>query len=81
MKIAEAAREHMLETGMEMIYTGTFGDLHAVANRANKLQGAHPLNLIACVMSCIGKSDLFRKSGYIEHLGRHYPVYELKVKK
>lgn len=76
-KVAEAARDYMIENDIELIYAGTFGALHDIADRAGKFQKSHPLNVIAGVMSCIGKSPLFKKAGQIEHLGRYHPVYKL----
>ena len=36
----------------------------------------HPLNQIAAVLSALSRSKLFTKTGYINHLGRKYPVFE-----
>ena len=36
----------------------------------------HPLNTIATVISTLGRSPKWKRTGYIVHLGRKYPVYE-----
>lgn len=38
-------------------------------------QHTHPLNTIATVVSALARSKMWRRDGYISHLGRRYPVY------
>lgn len=38
----------------------------------------HPLNQIAAVVSQLARSPKWKRAGYIEHLGRKYPVYQVR---
>ena len=77
MKIADAALVVMREQGEDHCWYG-FPDLIAdIYERSGGSQDVHPLNRSAAVMGALARSPLFRKMGYIRHLGRRYPVYEI----
>lgn len=40
----------------------------------------HPLNSIATVVSACARSKRWRRTGYISHLGRRYPLYSPNAK-
>ncbi|MDD5319485.1 MAG: hypothetical protein PHD43_02500 [Methylococcales bacterium] len=48
---------------------------------AANVQGKHPTNVKASIMSVIGKSDSVILSGKIEHNGRYHNVYKIVAKR
>lgn len=81
MRIDEAGRAVMLERGVRHCWYGDPDLIHEIAHRAGVCKGSHPLNRSASVVGALAKSPLFKRSGFIRHLGRNYPVYELRRRK
>lgn len=77
--LADVAVQVMTERGQYLIWYGDPDMSHEIAERfyGKDRKSRHPLNVTAGVIQSCAKSKLFKKSGYIEHLGKHYPVYEI----
>lgn len=84
MKIEQVAKELMQETSTTYLWYGNPDFVQRVYRRYKKNIGqsdfkpTHPLNEIATVLSQVSRGRLFKRTGYINHLGRDYPVFELK---
>lgn len=76
MRTDEAAVQVMREQGAKIAWSGNPDLIHEIAERAG-YKRAHPLNVIGAVMSNLGKSPMFKRAGYIKHMGHKYPVYEV----
>ena len=76
MRTDEAAVQVMRERGVRCAWYGNPDLMHAIADRAG-YKSYHPMNVIGAVLSNLGKSPMFKRTGYIEHMGRKYPVYEV----
>lgn len=74
MRVDEAAVQVMREQRRPRAWYGDPDLLHAIAERAGLAQ-SHPLNTIATVLACLSKSPLFKRVGYIQHMGRKYPLF------
>lgn len=82
--IAQVAWEVMKEEEMELIWYGHPDIIHVIYGRwqlknNNPKSNAHPINAIATVLAQLSKSCLFQHWGYINHLGRDYPVFKIKT--
>lgn len=77
-RLADIALEVCREQGRLYVWYGNPQLCHDIYDRSGRTQGAHPLNVIASVVSACAKSSKWRSVGYITHLGRKYPVYEMK---
>lgn len=73
--IAEVALELCREEGENNVWYGGSHILHEIYCRSGRTQAKHPINVRATVISCLARSDKWRLTGYITHLGRKYPVY------
>lgn len=77
--LADMVAVVMKERDQKLIWYGDPDLCHEAYERVHEgKNNKHPLNVISGVIQSCAKSKLFFKSGYIEHLGRHYPVYEIK---
>lgn len=76
MKIEDIAREVATERGC-MLWYGNYGILEEIAERYYGRDHMHPINRIATVLSQISRSKYFELVGYINHLGRDYPVFKV----
>ena len=77
MRVDEAAAQVVRERGARAVWYGNPDLLHDIADRAG-IAHSHPLNTISTVLSQVARSPLFARAGRIEHMGRRYPVYELR---
>lgn len=80
MKVAEIAKKIMQQENISVIWYGNHGLCQDIATMywgEKESNNHHPINAISMVLSNVSKSDLFFKSGHIEHLDRLYPCFEI----
>lgn len=77
MRTDDAALQVMHERQKTHIWYGDPDALHEIAERAG-YKSAHPLNVLATVMSQLSRSEKFRLVGQLAHKGRGYPVFVKK---
>lgn len=75
MKIEDVALEVCREQPATHVWYGNPQLCQDIYARAKLKQAKHPLNQIAAVVSALGRSRKWKREGYINHLGRKYPVY------
>lgn len=78
LKTEEAAVAVLTEQGYSNVWYGCPQLIADIADRAG-YKSMHPLNRSAAVIGALAKSKKFRFLGRHEHLGRKYPVYEMKT--
>ena len=74
-QVENVAIEVMDEMERKHAWYGDPDLLGEIASRAN-VKGKHPLTRGAGVLNALSRSKHFRRTGYIRHLSRDYPIYE-----
>ena len=81
MKVDEIAKDFIKKEGTSHLWYGNFDFCQQIATEywgEEKSRSKPPLTAISMVLRMVSKSPLFYNSGRINHLGRWYPVFELK---
>lgn len=61
--------------GHSQVWYGNPQLCHDIYDQSGHTKAKHPINVVAAVVSAVARSDKWRRTGYITHLGRRYPVY------
>lgn len=78
--IADVAVEVAREQGRVFVWYGNPQLCHDIYDRSGRTNAKHPLNIIAAVVGACAKSSKWQRCGYITHMGKQYPVYEMRDK-
>lgn len=76
-RIEDVALELLKRDGSRFVWYGNpqlAQDIYRAAINPNG--GSHPINEISAVMTALAKSKKWKLAGYINHLGRNYPLRE-----
>lgn len=75
-KLADVAVKVAADRGIKSLW---YGNPELCQDIYDEWGGSHthPLNSIATVMSAVARSSKWEQAGYINHMGRNYPVYQL----
>lgn len=77
MRIDLSAKEVCIEKGERFVWYGNPQLCHDIYTRSGRTKAIHPLNVISSVLIALSKSKLWVRTGYINHMGRDYPVFEV----